>query len=358
MAGVSRSLLTTGDAGPRCDRRREMRIFVGGLPRSATKDDVVRLFRQFGADDERVVLPVDRRTRRRKGVAYVELADPQQARAAVETLAGLDVGGKALTVCVADERPLKRRRLAMIVGACAATFAALTSARADDTPIDIGLTLNPIVGGIHESYNDLEHVPPVPVPLLELRARHGPFEVDLGGLPPVASVRSYNVVQGYTSTRLSIFEGIARVWDPLHRFSAGIGQTLYNQGTHYLDFVEIAGTGETQFSRVTGATYQVGYGVPYRRGRIEAVFNYAPVMLGTQHTIYDVAVYPPRTDPEQAEQIDTAVRYTRAINERAELIFGLRYVNYTARYAEPHGGLSDRNVGLLPTFGYRTRIGR
>jgi hypothetical protein len=178
------------------------------------------------------------------------------------------------------------------------------------------------------------------VPLLELRARHGPFEVDLGGLPPVASVRSYNVVQGYTSTRLSIFEGIARVWDPLHRFSAGIGQTLYNQGTHYLDFVEIAGTGETQFSRVTGATYQVGYGVPYRRGRIEAVFNYAPVMLGTQHTIYDVAVY------------------TRAINERAELIFGLRYVNYTARYAEPHGGLSDRNVGLLPTFGYRTRIGR
>jgi hypothetical protein len=40
------------------------------------------------------------------------------------------------------------------------------------------------------------------------------------------------------------------------------------------------------------------------------------------------------------------------------MIFGLRYINYTARYEEYDGGLSDRNVGLLPVIGYRTRIGR
>jgi hypothetical protein len=200
-------------------------------------------------------------------------------------------------------------------------------------------------------------VPPVPIPLVEVRSRYGPFEIDLQGLPPIASVRAYNPTEGHTSTQLSVFEGIARVWDPLHRFSAGIGQTLYNQSTHYADPVEIAGTGETQFSRVTGVTYQAGYGVPVGIGRLEAVVNYAPAMLGTQFTIYDVSRYTPRSDPERAEQIDTSVRFTRPAGRRGELILGLRYVNYTAKYDEPHGGLSDRNVGLLPTIGYRTRIG-
>jgi hypothetical protein len=171
-------------------------------------------------------------------------------------------------------------------------------------------------------------------------------------------VRYFDALQGHTSTRLSIFEGFARVWDPLRRFSAGIGQTLYNQSTHYADSVEIAGTGETQSSRVTGITYQAGYGVPLGHGRFEAVFNYAPAMLGTQYTLYDVARYRARVDPEHAEQIDTAVRYTQPAGARGNVIVGLRYVNYTAHYAELGGGLSDRNVGLLATIGYRARVGR
>jgi hypothetical protein len=81
-------------------------------------------------------------------------------------------------------------------------------------------------------------------------------------------------------------------------------------------------------------------------------------MLGTQNTIYAVAHDPPGIDPERAQEIDTAVRYTYPVGRRGELIFGLRYINYTAVYAERGGGLSDRNVGLLPVIGYRTRIGR
>ena len=336
-----------------------MRIFIGGLPPSATKDDIVRLFRQFGADDDAVVLPRDRRTRRRKGIAYVEIPDPDRARAALTVFSDFAIGGKTLTVCAANDRPPRRqrRKLALVLGfLAAAALTATGKAVADQATTDIGLTLNPVIGGIHESFNDRVHVPPVPIPLIEARERYGPYELDIEGLPPIASIRSDDAIQGHTSTQLSIFEGVVRVWDPLRRFSAGIGQALYNQSTHYSDFVELPGTGETQFSRVTGLLYQAGYGAPYHNGRVEAVFTYAPAMLGTQYTIYDVAIYRPRVDPERAEQIDTSVRFTHPVGARGEIILGLRYVNYTARYDEPGGGLSDRNVGLLPVIGYRARL--
>jgi hypothetical protein len=337
-----------------------MRIFVGGLPRTATKDEVVRLFRQFGAGDDDVVLPRDRRTRRRKGFAYVEIADEARARAAIATFAEFAIEGKLLTVCAADERPAKRprRKFAIVLAFLAAGLHAAAPAYADEPAVRLGLTLNPIIGGIHESYDDRVRVPPVPIPLLEVRAAYGPFEIDLEGLPPLSSVRYNDTLQGTTSTRLSIFNGVARVWDPLHRFSFGLGQTLYNQSTHYTQPVEIPGTGETQFSRVTGITYQAGYSAPFRRGRFEAVFDYAPALVGTQYTLYDRGFYRGRIDPERADQIDTAIRYVRPSGNRGEFILGLRYVNYTAAYAERNGGLSDRNVGLLPVFGYLTRVGR
>ncbi len=241
---------------------------------------------------------------------------------------------------------------------CALGTSVSSTARADEASADLGLTLNPVLYGLHESFNDRVHVPPVPIPLIEFRERYGPFELDLSGLPGVASVRSDDITQGRTSTQLSVFTGMLRVWDPLHRFSAGIGQTLYNQSTHYLDPVEIAGTGERQFSRVTGLTYQAGYAVPYHAGRFEAVFNYAPAMVGTQYTTYDVAQYAPRINPEKAGQIDTGVRYVHSIGTHSEAIIGLRYLNYTSSYVGGRGGLSDRNVGLLAVVGLRTRIGR
>jgi len=87
-----------------------MRIFVGGLPRTATKEDVVLLFRQFGATEEGVVLPRDRKTHRRKGFAYVDIPDAADAERAIAVFAGFEVEGKPLTVCAAENRPLRRRR--------------------------------------------------------------------------------------------------------------------------------------------------------------------------------------------------------------------------------------------------------
>ncbi|GAC1409137.1 MAG: hypothetical protein NVSMB64_17840 [Candidatus Velthaea sp.] len=337
-----------------------MRIFVGGLPRTATKEDIVKLFRQFGATDENVVLPRDRRTRRRKGVAYIDFAEVEKADAAIAVFAGFEVDGKPLTVCRAEDRPLKKprgRRAFAIATMLAAASLFGTPVRAEHSVTDAALTLNPIFG-THQSFNDKTTPPPVPVPLIELRHRAGPFELIATGLPPIASARSTNGIQGRTSTRLTIFDGTLRVWDPLRRFSIGIGQTIYNQSTHYLDGPEIPGVGDTQYSRITGAHYELGYRNAVRSGTIEATLSVAPLMRGTQYTQYDLATIATRVDPEQAGQIDTAVRFVHRISARGELMYGLRYLNYTARYAEPSGTLSDRNAGFFPTLGYRTRIGR
>ncbi len=87
-----------------------IRIFVGGLPLTAVKEDVVKLFRQFGASDEGVVLPRDRRTRRKKGFAYVDLPTVEAATAAIAVFNGFAIGTKELTVTRAEDRPLRKPR--------------------------------------------------------------------------------------------------------------------------------------------------------------------------------------------------------------------------------------------------------
>jgi RNA recognition motif-containing protein len=87
-----------------------IRLFVGGLPATATRDDVFKLFRQFGAREETIALPRDRRTHRKKGVAFVELESTGAAEAAIAMFHGFEISGKSLTVCLAAERPAKPMR--------------------------------------------------------------------------------------------------------------------------------------------------------------------------------------------------------------------------------------------------------
>jgi RNA recognition motif-containing protein len=87
-----------------------IRLFVAGYPREATKADLVQLFRQFGASEDDVTFPKDRRSRRKKGYAYVNVADALMAEAAVKTLNLFEIDGKQLTVVRAEDRPLKRPR--------------------------------------------------------------------------------------------------------------------------------------------------------------------------------------------------------------------------------------------------------
>lgn len=86
-----------------------VRLFVGGLPATATKEDVCKLFRSFGAHEETVALPRDRKTRRKKGVAFIELESVGAAEAAIAMFHDFEIGGKRLTVCLAEDRPVKTR---------------------------------------------------------------------------------------------------------------------------------------------------------------------------------------------------------------------------------------------------------
>lgn len=86
-----------------------VRLFVGGC-REASKADIHALFKRFGATEDGITFPRDRRTRRKKGYAYVNVADESAAQAAIGTMHHVDIAGVKLTVVRAEERPLKKPR--------------------------------------------------------------------------------------------------------------------------------------------------------------------------------------------------------------------------------------------------------
>jgi len=83
---------------------------VRGIAKGVSSTEIAQLFAPFGGDPERIALPRDRRTRRRKGVAYVFVPSQREAALAIETLSGLVLGDKPLTVEIAAERPPKPPR--------------------------------------------------------------------------------------------------------------------------------------------------------------------------------------------------------------------------------------------------------
>jgi hypothetical protein len=240
--------------------------------------------------------------------------------------------------------------------ALALLVSAAAPALADPPSADLGITLNPILGGIHDSFDDTIHLPPIPVPLIEGSARISNFEITGYGLPPTVAIPYSNAIQGSVSLRLTILDGTFRVWDPRGRFAVGVGETIYNQTTHYATADSFATSGgERQYSRIAGAHYEIATRLPFRAGTIETSLRYAPVLLGTQVTTYEDGTQS-RFDPERGEQIDANVRYVHHVGPHMDAILGVRYVNFTASYDVPSHPLSDRNAAVLPSFGYLWRI--
>ena len=87
-----------------------IRLFVAGYPRDAGKAELAALFRQYGTQENDITFPKDRRSRRKKGFAYVQVADERAAEAAIKAFHLFEVGGKTLTVKRAVERPRGRHR--------------------------------------------------------------------------------------------------------------------------------------------------------------------------------------------------------------------------------------------------------
>ena len=80
-----------------------MSIFVGNLPFRAEREDVLQLFSPFG-EVLNCSLPLERDTGRKRGFAFVEMADEALESAAIDGLQGSELMGRTLRINKAEPR--------------------------------------------------------------------------------------------------------------------------------------------------------------------------------------------------------------------------------------------------------------
>jgi hypothetical protein len=272
-----------------------------------------------------------------------------------------------------------------VAGAAAALLIACASAAACAEPLQtsVTLTVNPLTGHHEINGSHVDRLVFAPVPLIELSVAARRSSLWIEGLPPVTF--GYNTSgSGAQSTRLGILNATYRQAFAGGWF-VGAGQTIYNQFTTYtavsgqfaytrgFQVIPIDGA-EAQYSRVTGARFEAGRVRVSERGRLEFWAAVNPRMRGIQYTRIPTFNFrcsagagpPPGpgcsqivntfADPENASQVDLALRAAHRLSRHGELVFGLRYLNYAAHYDDFPGQLADRNVGFAPLLGYRLKL--
>ena len=80
-----------------------MSIFVGNLPFRSEREDVLQLFTPFG-EVINCSLPLERDTGRKRGFAFVEMADEAIESTAIEGLQGTELMGRPLRINKAEPR--------------------------------------------------------------------------------------------------------------------------------------------------------------------------------------------------------------------------------------------------------------
>ncbi len=80
-----------------------MSIFVGNLPFRAEREDVIQLFAPFG-EVLNCSLPLERDTGRKRGFAFIEMADEVIESTAIEGLQGSELMGRPLRINKAEPR--------------------------------------------------------------------------------------------------------------------------------------------------------------------------------------------------------------------------------------------------------------
>ncbi len=83
-----------------------MNIYVGNLSFKTTEDELKKLFEDFGEVNS-VKIITDSYTGRSRGFGFAEMPNQSEAVAAIAGLNGKDVGGFALRVNEAKERPAR-----------------------------------------------------------------------------------------------------------------------------------------------------------------------------------------------------------------------------------------------------------
>ena len=80
-----------------------MSIFVGNLPFRAEREDVIELFAPFG-EVLNCSLPLERDTGRKRGFAFIEMADEAIESTAIDGLQGKELMGRPLRINKAEPR--------------------------------------------------------------------------------------------------------------------------------------------------------------------------------------------------------------------------------------------------------------
>lgn len=83
-----------------------MNIYVGNLPFETTEDNLHVTFAEYGEVTSARVI-TDRMTGRSRGFGFVEMANNNEAEAAIRALNGTELGGRTLTVN--EARPRENR---------------------------------------------------------------------------------------------------------------------------------------------------------------------------------------------------------------------------------------------------------
>ena len=82
---------------------RPVSIFVGNLPFRAEQEDIIELFATYG-EVSNCSLPLERDTGRKRGFAFVEMADDAAEERAIEALQGTELMGRPLRINKAEPR--------------------------------------------------------------------------------------------------------------------------------------------------------------------------------------------------------------------------------------------------------------
>jgi RNA recognition motif-containing protein len=82
------------------------KIYVGGLPYSATEQQLNELFAAHGTVESARVI-TDKFTGQSRGFGFVEMATAEEAKTAIAALNGTQLGGRTLTVN--EARPQEAR---------------------------------------------------------------------------------------------------------------------------------------------------------------------------------------------------------------------------------------------------------
>jgi len=73
------------------------KLYVGGLPYSATETQLTTLFATHGTVESARVI-ADKFTGQSRGFGFVEMSTPEEAKAAIDALNGSQMDGRSLTV--------------------------------------------------------------------------------------------------------------------------------------------------------------------------------------------------------------------------------------------------------------------